>query len=83
VATPHGFRATARTLLEERLGIRTDLIEHQLSHRVRDATGRAYNRTQFLTQRAAMMQAWADYLFQLKDGYVEVDEKVSIFRKEG
>ena len=76
-------RATARTMLEERLGIRTDLIEHQLSHRVRDATGRAYNRTQFLTQRAAMMQTWADYLFQLKDGYAEVDEKVSIFRKEG
>ena len=83
VATPHGFRATARTMLEERLGIRTDLIEHQLSHSVRDATGRAYNRTQFLTQRAEMMQTWADYLFQLKDGYAEVDEKVSIFRKEG
>ena len=70
-------------MLEERLGIRTDLIEHQLSHSVRDATGRAYNRTQFLTQRAEMMQTWVDYLFQLKDGYAEVDEKVSIFQREG
>ena len=70
-------------MLEERLGIWTDLIEHQLSHSVRDATGRAYNRTQFLNQRAEMMQTWADYLFQLKDGYAEVDEKVSIFQKEG
>ena len=70
-------------MLEERLGIWTDLIEHQLSHSVRDAKVRAYNRTQFLNQRAEMMQTWADYLFQLKDGYAEVDEKVSIFRKEG
>ncbi len=70
-------------MLEERLGIRTDLIEHQLSHSVRDAKVRAYNRTQFLNQRAEMIQARVDYLFQLKDGYAEVDEKVSIFRKEG
>ena len=70
-------------MLEERLGIRTDLIEHQISHSVRDAKVRAYNRTQFLNQRAEMIQTWADYLFQLKDGYAEVDEKVSIFRKEG
>ena len=70
-------------MLEERLGIWTDLIEHQLLHSLRDATGRAYNRTQFLNQRAEMIQTQADYLFRLKDGYAEVDEKVSIFRKEG
>ena len=70
-------------MLEERLGIRTDLIEHQLSHSVRNAKGRAYNRTQFLNQRAEMIQTRSDYLFQLKDGYAEVDEKVGIFRKEG
>ena len=70
-------------MLEERLGIRADLIEHQLSHSVRDAKVRAYNRTQFLNQRAEMIQARADYLFRLKDGYAEVDEKVSIFQKEG
>lgn len=64
--TPHGFRATARTLLDEVLGYRVEWIEHQLAHSVRDANGRAYNRTSFLEQRAGMMQAWADYLDTLR-----------------
>jgi len=64
--TAHGFRATARTLLDEALGFRVDLIEHQLAHAVRDPLGRAYNRTQFLPERRAMMQRWADYLDELK-----------------
>jgi len=61
-ATPHGFRATARTILAEVLDYRTDLIEHQLAHSVRDATGEAYNRTRFLDRRREMMQRWADYI---------------------
>jgi len=61
----HGFRAIARTLICEQLGIRAELVEHQLGHTVRDALGRAYNRTQFLAERRAMMQQWADYLDQL------------------
>lgn len=64
--TPHGFRATARTLLDEVLRFRVDLIEHQLAHAVKDATGRAYNRTSFLEDRAEMMQTWADYLDKLR-----------------
>lgn len=60
--TPHGFRAMARTLLDEVLGYRVEYIEQQLGHAVRDANGRAYNRTKHLKQRAEMMQAWADYL---------------------
>ena len=64
--TPHGFRATARTLLDEVLGYRIDWIEHQLAHAVRDPNGRAYNRTAHLEGRAEMMQAWADYLDRLK-----------------
>lgn len=64
--TPHGFRATARTLLDEELGYSFALIEHQLAHAVRDATGRAYNRTKHLKQRHEMMQGWADYLDKLK-----------------
>ena len=64
----HGFRASARTLLAERLGERIDLIEMQLAHAVRDANGRAYNRTQFLIERAAMMQRWADYCDNLRQG---------------
>lgn len=66
--TPHGFRATARTLLDEQLGQRPDLIEHQLAHAVRDPNGRAYNRTSFLEERRTMMQRWADYLDALQAG---------------
>ena len=62
----HGFRAMARTVLDEVLGFRPDWIEHQLAHAVRDPNGRAYNRTAHLTKRREMMQAWADYLDSLK-----------------
>ncbi|RUQ84482.1 tyrosine-type recombinase/integrase [Legionella septentrionalis] len=62
----HGFRATARTLLDEVLGMRPDFIEHQLGHAVRDPLGRAYNRTKHLPERKKMMQDWADYLDELK-----------------
>ncbi len=64
----HGFRAMARTILDEVLGFRPDFIEHQLAHRVRDPNGRAYNRTAHLPERRKMMQAWADYLDELKAG---------------
>ncbi|HLR16644.1 MAG TPA: integrase arm-type DNA-binding domain-containing protein [Alcanivoracaceae bacterium] len=67
MVTPHGFRATARTLLDEKLKYRVDVIEHQLAHAVKDPTGRAYNRTSFLDERREMMQAWADYLDSLKN----------------
>lgn len=62
----HGFRAMARTLLDEVLGVRPDFIEHQLAHKVRDPLGRAYNRTTHLAGRREMMQQWADYLEKLK-----------------
>lgn len=64
--TGHGFRAMARTLLDEVLEERVDYIEHQLAHEVKDALGRAYNRTKHLPQRKAMMQRWANYLDELK-----------------
>jgi len=64
--TVHGFRATARTLIVEKLGFPEALVEQQLAHRVRDMHGRAYNRTVFLPERKVMMQAWADYLDELK-----------------
>jgi integrase len=66
--TGHGFRAMARTILDETLGFRVDFIEHQLAHKVKDPNGRAYNRTAHLPERKAMMQAWADYLDGLKSG---------------
>ncbi|GGA01406.1 tyrosine-type recombinase/integrase [Dyella caseinilytica] len=64
----HGFRAMARTVLDEVLHFRPDYIEHQLAHAVRDPNGRAYNRTAHLTERKKMMQAWADYLDGLRAG---------------
>ncbi|RYF30968.1 MAG: DUF4102 domain-containing protein [Comamonadaceae bacterium] len=64
--TGHGFRAMARTVLDEVLGFRPDYIEHQLAHAVRDPLGRAYNRTSHLPERRRMMQAWADYLDGLR-----------------
>lgn len=66
--TGHGFRAMARTILHEELGQRPEVIEHQLAHSVPDPLGRAYNRTKFIKERTAMMQAWADYLDILKAG---------------
>lgn len=64
--TPHGFRAMARTVLAERLNFDPRYIELQLAHSVKDANGRAYNRTTFNKQRKEMMQAWANYLDGLR-----------------
>ncbi len=66
--TGHGFRAMARTLLAEQLGVDEAVIEAQLAHQVKDALGRAYNRTEFVEQRRRMLQTWADYLDKLRDG---------------
>ncbi len=66
--TGHGFRAMARTILDEVLQVRPDYIEHQLAHAVRDPLGRAYNRTTHLAERKKMMQLWSDYLDGLKAG---------------
>jgi integrase len=68
VMTAHGFRAMARTIMDEVMNERVDLIEHQLAHAVKDPNGRAYNRTAHLPARKKMMQRWADYLDALKDG---------------
>ena len=68
VQSVHGFRATARTLLAEELNIDPLVIEAQLAHAVKDANGRAYNRTQYMRHRATMMQVWADYLDKLRKG---------------
>jgi integrase len=65
IQTWHGFRATARTMLAERLEVDIQVIEAQLAHSVNDANGRAYNRTTFIKQRLEMMQRWADYLDHL------------------
>ena len=66
--TGHGFRAMARTILHQEIGIAPEIIEHQLAHRVPGALGAAYNRTKFIKERRVMMQQWADYLDKLKAG---------------
>lgn len=71
--TAHGFRAMARTILDEELGYRVDWIEHQLAHAVRDPNGRAYNRTAHLAGRHRMMQAWSDYLDGLRTSPKELE----------
>jgi len=75
----HGFRAMARTVLDEVLHFRPDYIEHQLAHAVKDPNGRAYNRTAHLVERRKMMAGWADYLDTLKAG----GNVVAIKRKAG
>ena len=64
--TGHGFRATARTMLHERLGFSPDAIEAQLGHTVPDRLGSAYNRAKHLEERIRMMQAWSDFFDSLK-----------------
>jgi integrase len=64
----HGFRASLRTIGDEVLKFRVDLLEHQLAHRVKSPNGRAYDRTSFLPERKRMMQRWSDYCDRLKDG---------------
>jgi len=73
----HGFRAMARTILDEVLHVRPDYIEHQLAHAVRDPNGRAYNRTAHLDERRKMMQRWADYLDELKAGAIVIPFKAA------
>jgi integrase len=71
VLSAHGFRATASTMLNE-LGYRPDVIERQLAHKPRDKTRASYNQAEYLAERTAMMQAWADLIDQLAAGTTKV-----------
>ena len=62
----HGFRSIASTLLNE-LGFNRDWIERQLAHGERDEVRAAYNYAEYLPERRKMMQAWADYLTDLRE----------------
>ena len=64
--TGHGFRSMASTLLNE-LGWNRDAIERQLAHGERNKIRAAYNFAEFLPERRRMMQAWADYLDELRN----------------
>jgi integrase len=68
-ATVHGFRAMASTALNE-IGFRPDVIERQLAHKELNAVRAAYNRAEYLSERRAMMNQWADHLDALAGGNV-------------
>ncbi|VWX28878.1 Integrase (fragment) [Moraxellaceae bacterium 17A] len=71
IHSPHGFRASAKTMLMERLGYDELITELQLGHRMMNSYGRAYSRMDMLDQRRAMLTDWANYLDQLKAGKVD------------
>lgn len=68
VHTPHGFRASAKTMLMERLGYDELLTEIQLGHQMLNKYGKAYNRMQAVPERTRMMTDWANYLDNIKAG---------------
>lgn len=70
--TTHGWRAVARSLIDEVLGHKPSVIERQLFHAVSDPNGESYNRAQHLEERRLMMQRWADYLDGLKEDKAKV-----------
>jgi integrase len=65
IQTPHGLRATLRTMARERLGVFPDVLEVQLAHGKKDEVDAAYNDAKFVDMRHAAMQKWADYLDRL------------------
>lgn len=66
--TPHGLRASLRTMARERLGVSVDVLEAQLAHAKRGEVQAAYDRTSFNDERRKMIQVWADYLDELREG---------------
>lgn len=66
VMTAHGFRSMASTRLNEMCRWNKDAIERQLAHAERDKVRAAYNYAEYLPERRQMMQAWADYLDELR-----------------
>lgn len=64
----HGFRATAKTILQEQLKYPLVLVEMALGHTTKDPNGAAYGRFEYIDDRAEMMQKWADYLDALREG---------------
>ena len=64
----HGFRATAKTILQEQLKYSLVLVEMALGHTTKDPNGTAYGRFEYIDDRSDMMQNWADYLDALREG---------------
>jgi len=65
----HGFRSLFSTIANE-AGHDADVIERQLAHKERNEVRAAYHRSEYLAERAELMQWWADYLDGRKGGKV-------------
>jgi len=76
--TGHGFRSLALGLLKEKLGYTHEVADRQLAHVPKSSVDRAYDRAQFLPQRTAMMQVYADYIDKI---YLQELEKKSMYRE--
>jgi len=64
----HGFRATAKTILQEQLKYSIVLVEMALGHTTKNPNGTAYGRFEYIDDRSDMMQKWANYLDALREG---------------
>lgn len=71
VHSPHGFRASAKTMLMERLGYDELITELQMGHKMLNKYGKAYSRMEMIKQRTAMMTDWGQYLDDLKAGKID------------
>jgi integrase len=63
---PHGFRASASTMLNDSAKFTADAVERELSHKDEDQVRRAYRRSEAMAERIAMAQWWADHLDALR-----------------
>jgi len=79
----HGFRATAKTILQEQLKYSLVLVEMALGHTTKDPNGGAYGRFDYIDDRAEMMQKWADYLDALREGKDTAEFRADAQTKSG
>lgn len=68
IMTGHGFRALAMSAIKEKLGYRHEVVDRQLAHLPKNRVDQAYDRATFISERAKMMQEWADYIDSLPQG---------------
>ncbi len=61
-ARPHGFRSSFRTWCAEATDAPREVAEAALAHKTGTSVERAYRRTDFLEQRRALMERWADHV---------------------
>lgn len=87
IHTPHGFRASAKTMLMERLGYDELITELALGHAMLNKYGKAYNRMTAIDDRTIMMTKWANYLDAIKagkfDNVIHADFKKADQKKHG